>query len=381
LNGGPDQSWGSNDLKVNGSGVMNGGTDYQQRIGSLIVGDFMGDGKQRIFTADHGEGVLGGTGGWHIYTVNDAQTGFDKIDLPYSGNSNLPSQLDVGVPNVTCPTCVAPQYSVMVGDFDGDGRADIAFIDQPQASPPQSGDNLVHICLSRMKPDGTGTFDCQAFNIPYGSPTPFDGYSAAVSQGLESVIEDGVLPPYQSMFLGTQGNGRVDLLLWNPADVGGSSNQRCGYVAPSGNQTWSWSCASANQQTASAPGTMYPGIGPTMNTALDQTSIAYSAEFYHDWFPTFTPVMSQMHLPYNITNNSVISAMNQRSFVGDFLGTGQNGFVTLRPEQQVVNNFIWTPLNRQGICVLTDRQDAVLYPAFLQWTCPCWPRWNSQTHS
>ena len=333
MSNGPDQKWGAWHATIGASGVTNLGTDYQQVIGSLITGDFYGDGKQRILTADQGEGALG-TPGLHIYTVNAAGSSFEApLTIPFTSITGAqPSQLDFGVPNQqfnsaygavvqTMPPDNVFGGTVIVGDFDGDGKADFAFINQSRTSGgnivpigAQPNEGMIYVCLSRLTAAG-GTFDCQAFAQPVGNPTAAAACGAweQSENYLPNPCISGQLP--QAMFLDTQANGRADLLLWNPIDITSTSNQRCSYVAPTANSNWSWSCG------------MYPGTFTTQNAATRLSAVSYLATGMDYTFPADISNGGTKTDP-QITNNAVISATAQRALVGDFFGTGQSGFIS-----------------------------------------------------
>ncbi len=326
MSNGPPQNWvGGQQVLPTADSESSSGVDYQQMIGALVTGDFYGDGKQRILTADQGEGPLGGSPGLHIYTVNATGSGFETpLFIPFNGvTGSPPSQLDFGVPNMkpnngtvisTIPT-VAYQPSVIVGDFDGDGKADFAYVDSgTQQNGIVAGSGNIYICLSRLTASG-GTFDCQAFPMVVTTPTVVQACNANGTL-LACSPQTGHFPPYQAMFLGTQANGRADMLIWNSLDPSSNSNQRCSYVAPSGGGRWSWSCIN------------YPGTMQAQNMAMSQSPFNYDAGAWGLW-PVLPPTSSAPPPPFQqqATNNSLASATAQRSYMGDFLGTGQASFI------------------------------------------------------
>jgi RHS repeat-associated protein len=277
-----------------GSGpIGNLGFDYQQVVSSLITGDFYGDGKQRILTADKTAGA------WHIYTANSAGTDFDRVDLSYANYPGLPTQLNFGVPNMSLPYHSIPpdntlQGPIHVGDFDGDGSSDIAFLDTnitTSLTSYSSGTDKWVVCLSRMAT--TGGFDCKSFDLP-----------AAILSYLKSRVQGQAGSPVMPM--ATRANGRTDALVWWN---NGTVDQRCSYVAPTSGNNWSWTCG--------AYAGLYKAIvdSPAANYPISDGSNGYGVYG-------------------SLTNGSKINSTAMRNFVGDFFGSGQTSFTTLRTECQ-----------------------------------------------
>ncbi|MDR3483170.1 MAG: Ig-like domain repeat protein [Burkholderiaceae bacterium] len=244
---GPPQDWGNFPAQPGQNGVpSNPGIDYQQVIGSMITGDFLGDGKQRILTAEPGVG-------WHIYTVNATGSDFEHTDLPYSSYPNLPTQLSFGAPNAagtypSLPTMSVTQGPILVGDFDGDGRDDIAFIDIPYTNSTTgvnySGNFNWNVCLSRMTSTGNG-FDCKSF--------PLD---ANMYHGIDQLGTGGLTPAQiqynvqNGLRIITSPSGARSMIAFagaafvNTADNVYPSEEYCGFVAPTvpATDNWSWTC-------------------------------------------------------------------------------------------------------------------------------------------
>jgi len=284
--------------------------DYQKRIGSLITGDFYGDGKKRILTADQGESGSTATAGWHIYTVNAAGNGFTVTNLPYSsGNPGIWDRLDFGVPKPSGSSVNQLKYlnssSVIVGDFDGDGAMDIAFVDQIDAATPGSLYAPVTpgltICLSRLST--AGNFNCEKLPIvpPVLTTAQQQAYNAA--QTAYNSQYGGTPPPafYRGLFLRTQGNGRSDLFLYNTSDPSSVSDLRCTYTP--GTSGWTWSCGG------------YPGVQSALHAAAGESAL---------------PVLRTTPWPWPADSASSINAITDSYAMvdlGDFAASGQQGFM------------------------------------------------------
>jgi hypothetical protein len=169
-------------------------TGSQDYSGSLVVGDFNGDGKLDI-------------------AVSDSQ-----ISLSYAGAVTvLPGQGDgTFQPPVSYRVATQQTYGVAIGDFNGDGRTDIAvatslsdtvgiLLGQTAANPtvravsvsPSSGTGLSPL-LSFQFSDTAGSSDLASVSAVVGTPGSYDYTCGVTYNGLQNTLTlwnlDGTLP-------------------------------------------------------------------------------------------------------------------------------------------------------------------------------------------
>lgn len=304
--------------------VGNTGVDFQKRVASLVTGDFYGNGKQSILTADQGEGGAG-PAGLHVYTVTANGTGFTRLDLPYSSIPNLSYYLDFGVPDPsgTFPQNNYLQPNLIVGDFDGDGATDFAFIDTEgvfNLDSKYGGSGNLYVCLSRLS--SKGTFDCKVMSGP--NPTLNSIQQTTYTNDLANyAITTGtqVHHTIAGVALNTQGTGRSDLMIYDSADVSSQRDSRCSYVPPSSSTTDDWSLNCVN----------YPGVNQTTNSVKSIHTIPYSA-YSNNFWPIQANDGTHSPGPSSQDNVNIVmldSAFAPSNFTGDYFGSHQTGFIGL----------------------------------------------------
>jgi FG-GAP-like repeat/Abnormal spindle-like microcephaly-assoc'd, ASPM-SPD-2-Hydin len=179
-------------LLGNVDGSFQPAVNYSVPVNSIIMqlGDFDGDGKSDIFVATSSTSTVG------IVSVSV---------LLGNGDGTFQAQKLTNIASNSNSTCVA------VGDFNGDGKLDLAI----PVSVPQQGDSAMTVMLG----NGDGTFQAAIPANPGPFPTPYFLKTADFNgDGIPDLVSASVVVGEISVFLGN-GDGTFQQPNNTPAGV------------------------------------------------------------------------------------------------------------------------------------------------------------------
>jgi hypothetical protein len=321
---------GSNDVGVllgNGDGTFQPAVNYD--VGSvpdaLAVGDFNGDGKLDLVVVNSGSNnasVLLGNGDATFQTALDFDiggtpisvavgdfNGDGKLDLAVVTNPASPNQISIllgyGDGTFQAPVTYAAgsvPVSVAVGDFNGDGKLDLAVAN---ISPGNTGPSMVSVLLG----NGDGTFQPA---VEYGAGSDTDSSSVA----LGDFNGDGKL----DLAVAYSGStNRVSILLGNGDGTFQSAVDYAGASLPgtsppvlgdfNGDGRLDMAVIDAASSTVFV--LLQPGLVSGSNAILSPTSLTFATQFVS----TTSPVQSVLLSNYGTTTLTIagIAATNNFS--------------------------------------------------------------------